>query len=238
MHRQSIACAAFAVLSLALFGDLRANVAQAYKTDMIESASRAVTVARGQDRLEVAIAQNAPIEVEPAVVLPAPVIETSTAVAETPTEPGQVAETSSEETPVAPVVVAPARPAPVARVAAPPPPATCPANYFCYPRVGIYGPIVPYNDCSGSTDVGTAIRSLSCLSSRYLAAHAYTQFGRLTGWRAGDVVTANGVRYVLYDGFTQRSCEYPARPLAPLSLQTSLTSLNCGMVLVVQARPE
>jgi hypothetical protein len=147
----------------------------------------------------------------------------------------------------APVVRA-AAPLPVARTAAPavvrtpavatpPPPATCPADRFCYPRVGISGTIVPYGDCTGSTDVGTAIRSLSCVSPTYLAAHAYTQFGRITGWRAGDIVFAYGVRYVLYDAFTQNGCAAPARALAPLSLQTSLTATSCGAILVVQGRP-
>lgn len=163
--------------------------------------------------------------------------------AEPPTAPEVAAAPVTEPEPL--VVPAPqtvpivgvAPPAPVF-VAAPPVPAICPAGYFCYPRVGIVGQIVPYNDCDARTDVGTAIRSLTCVSPRYLAAHAYTQFGRITGWHAGDVVVANGVRYILYDAFTQRSCDVPARPLAPLSLQTSLTSTNCGMVLVVQGRPE
>jgi hypothetical protein len=115
-------------------------------------------------------------------------------------------------------------------------PPTCAANQFCYPRVGIVGTIVPYSDCSGRTDVGTAIRSLTCVSRTYLAAHAYTQFGRIAGWRAGDVVFAYGARYVVFDAFTQQGCVPPARALAPLSLQTSLTPATCGPILVVQAR--
>ena len=121
-------------------------------------------------------------------------------------------------------------PAPVAA------PATCPATWFCYPRLGISGPIVPYTDCSGSTDVGTAIRSYSCLSDRYLMGHAYTQFGKVTQWAAGDVVFAWGQRYTVSGAVTQRSCETPTVALAPLSMQTSLTSNSCGAVLVVQAR--
>jgi hypothetical protein len=127
---------------------------------------------------------------------------------------------------------------PVAPVAPPPAmPATCAVSQFCYPRVGIVGTIVPYNDCTGKTDVGTAIRSITCVSPTYLAAHAYTQFGRIAGWRAGDIVFAYGARYVIVDGFTQQGCVPPARAIAPLSLQTSLTPATCGPILVVQARP-
>jgi len=128
-------------------------------------------------------------------------------------------------------------PQPVTRpvVAAPVPPA-CPATWFCYPRLGIAGPIVPYTDCSGSADVGTAIRSYSCLSDHYLMGHAYTQFGRVTQWAAGDVVFAWGQRYAVSGAVTQQSCSTPTAALAPLSMQTSLTSKSCGAVLVVQAR--
>ena len=143
-----------------------------------------------------------------------------------------------------PIVAPSAPPVPVAVVpvvpvipVAPPQPSVCPANYFCYPRVGIAGPIVPYSDCSGTTDVGAAIRNLTCVSSTYLAAHAYTQFGRIAGWRAGDIVFALGTRYVLVDAFTQPGCVLAARAYAPLSLQTSLTATHCGPVLVVQGRP-
>jgi len=133
------------------------------------------------------------------------------------------------------VEVAPAPVAPVVRQ--PAVPATCPVNQLCYPRVGIAGPIVPYNDCTGTTDVGTAIRSLTCVSPTYFAAHAYTQFGRIAGWRAGDVVFAYGARYMVVDAFTQPGCVPPARAVAPLSMQTSLTPALCGPILVVQARP-
>jgi len=125
------------------------------------------------------------------------------------------------------------RPVPVA---AAPIPTTCPATWFCYPRLGITGPIVPYTDCSGSTDVGTAIRSYSCLSDHYLMGHAYTQFGRVTQWTTGDVVFAWGQRYTVSGAVTQQSCSAPTAALAPLSMQTSLTSKSCGAVLVVQAR--
>ncbi|HEX9505182.1 MAG TPA: hypothetical protein VGA62_04155 [Acidimicrobiia bacterium] len=148
--------------------------------------------------------------------------------------PQPTAEPTPEPT-SAPAVV----PQPVttpASVVAAPAPTTCPATWFCYPRLGIAGPIVPYTDCSGSTDVGTAIRSYSCLSDHYLMGHAYTQFGRLTQWAAGDVVFAWGQRYTVSGAVTQQSCSTPTAALAPLSMQTSLTSKSCGAVLVVQAR--
>lgn len=223
--------AAFAVLSLALLNAPRVGVAAIQQTDVHQTASASSWSPLLE---ETSIASNLPVELSapvPAVVAEPAVGEEFPAVAAA--APAHVAETSVQAAPAV-RVEAPARAAP----AAPRAPEVCPANYFCYSRVGIAGPIVPYNDCSAATDVGTAIRSLTCVSPRYLAAHAYTQFGRITGWRAGDVVTANGVRYVLYDAYTQRSCDYPARPLAPLSLQTSLTASICGMVLVVQGRPE
>ena len=125
-------------------------------------------------------------------------------------------------------------------VAAPPavvaPPAACPATFFCYPRLGISGPIVPYDDCSGTTDVGTAIRRLTCVRAGiWLAGHAYTQFGGITGYRAGDVVFVLGQRFEITSATVQRSCE-PVGAIAPLSLQTSLESSTCGRVLVVQGR--
>ena len=41
----------------------------------------------------------------------------------------------------------------------------------------------------------------------------------------------------IFDGFTQQGCVPPARAIAPLSMQTSLTPATCGPILVVQARP-
>lgn len=226
MRRHFSTLAALAVLSLALLSAPGLGVAAVHKTDVAET----VSASSWSPLLEeTSIVSTVPIQPS----APAPVAAAETPVAQeepaATAEPAHVVETSVLAPPAVRVQV-PAR-------AAPPAPDVCPANYFCYLRVGIAGPIVPYGDCSAATDVGTAIRSLTCVSPRYLAAHAYTQFGRITGWRAGDVVVANGVRYVLYDAYTQRSCDYPARPLAPLSLQTSLTSSNCGMVLVVQGRP-
>lgn len=118
-------------------------------------------------------------------------------------------------------------------------PDTCPADWFCYPRLGVAGPIVPYSDCSGSSDIRGAIVSFTCLSSRsstYLIGHAYTQFGNITRWAAGDIVQANGVRYTVTGAITDRSCAAPSLPLARLSMQTSLGPSTCGPVLVVQAR--
>jgi hypothetical protein len=154
------------------------------------------------------------------------VIETRPPVVAAPSEAPAIVVVPAA-TPV-PVVVAPV---------APPQPSVCPADFFCYPRVGIAGPVVPYSDCTGSTDVGTAIRSLTCVSPTYLAAHAYTQFGRIAGWRAGDIVFLLGTRYVLFGAFTQPGCVAPARAHDSLSLQTSLTPTHCGPILVVQGRP-
>jgi hypothetical protein len=221
---------AIALFALVAFGgDARSQITSANQVAPVivtgtepdvlgsDALDRSTVVSRAQIRAELAEAVAAATE-PPVASDPAP----------TP---------SAEPEPVAaPVVrVAPVRVAPVA----PPPavPATCPANQFCYPRVGIAGPILPYNDCTGSTDVGTAIRSITCVSPTYLAAHAYTQFGRIAGWRAGDVVFAYGTRYIVVDAFTQQGCVAPARAIAPLSMQTSLTPATCGPILVVQARP-
>lgn len=149
-------------------------------------------------------------------------------------EPGAASETvatAAQPTPTA----APVRAAPIA-TAVPNSGTSCPTTWFCYPRLGLAGPIVPYADCSGSTDLGSSIRSYACLSDHYLMGHAYTSFGLIRQWRAGDVVLAYGTRYTLSGAIIQSACSAPAFPLAPLSLQTSLTSRACGEVLVVQAR--
>lgn len=244
MRRQSFAWTAFAVLALALLGDPRLGAALIHNTDAVEIVSSSSAM-REPDLLEVPnIASPAPIE-SAAPVVAAPAIEPPTAPDSSAAKAAPAVQITASAAVAAPVVraavVAPAPPAPAVRVAVvappPPPPATCPSDRFCYPRVGISGTIVPYGDCTGSTDVGTAIRSLTCVSPRYLAAHAYTQFGRIAGWRAGDIVFAYGVRYVIFDAFTQPGCAAPARAIAPLSLQTSLTATNCGPILVVQGRP-
>ncbi|HEY6959086.1 MAG TPA: hypothetical protein VI814_09700 [Candidatus Limnocylindria bacterium] len=124
------------------------------------------------------------------------------------------------------------RATPAARAATP----TCPSDWFCYPRLSIAGPIVPYSDCTGQTDIGTSIRAFTCLSPFYLMGHAYTQMGRITAWRAGDVVFAYGRAFAVYGAITAQSCVRSSGPLAPLSIQTSLSPSTCGSVLVVQAR--
>jgi len=159
-----------------------------------------------------------------------------------PTAATVITPVAASPRPAAPQPTAPPAPARTSAPTAPPAPtlapttapATCPANWFCYPRLGIAGAIVPYTDCSGSTDVGTSIRSFLCLSPFYLMGHAYTQFGKITQWQAGDIVFASGRQFTITGAFTQSSCEAPARAIAPLSLQTSLTSGGCGSVLVVQ----
>src|SRR5512135_1700278 len=69
------------------------------------------------------------------------------------------------------VPVAVVRAAQSAPAVAPSPAATCPAQWLCYPRLGIRGLIVPYTDCYGTSDVGTDIRAFTCLSPRYLMGH-------------------------------------------------------------------
>lgn len=145
----------------------------------------------------------------------------------------------------APNVVAP-RPTPdrptmtpaikVATPTASPTRASCPADWFCYERLGIAGPIVPYTDCTGRTDIGVGIRSFSCLSDGYLLGHGYTAFGRITEWKAGDRISSRGREYLVTGAFTQVGCTGPRVPLAPLTLQTSLTATACGPILIVQAQ--
>lgn len=163
--------------------------------------------------------------------VPSPSEAASPSVAPTP-DP-TVTPPSPVPTPAAVVVAATPRPTPIPTPAAP---TTCPSDWFCYPRLGIQGAIVPYTDCTGGTDVGTQIRAYTCLSSRYLMGHAYTQMGKITGWQAGDVVFAYGQAFTVTGAVTERSCEPPHLPLATLSMQTSLSPDACGPVLVVQAR--
>ncbi len=171
-------------------------------------------------------------------------VPTATAAEDLQPSPSASASTvpTPDESPAPPSAAARALPvaASIAPVAPPAPPATsapaaCPPDQFCYPRLGIAGPIVPYTDCSGRTNVGTQIRSFSCLSDNYLMGHAYTSFGRIADWQVGDVVIARGVTYRVRRAFQQPGCTQPVLPLAPLTMQTSLTSSACGPVLVVQA---
>ena len=251
MRRQSFAWVAFAALTLGLIADPRLDAVPANEVGAVEIAQadteRAEPRSRGDRVVRASLAPVPDLLDVPTLASPtapeAPVV--AAVAAEPPVEPDSSTTTAAPPVQVrapapppvvrAPVVAPPPRVVP-APVVAPPPPATCPPDRFCYPRVGISGSIVPYGDCTGSTDVGTAIRSLTCVSPTYLAAHAYTQFGRIAGWSAGDIVFVYGVRYVIYDGFTQPGCVAPARAIAPLSLQTSLTSATCGPILVVQGR--
>lgn len=106
---------------------------------------------------------------------------------------------------------------------------------FCYPRLGLAGPLLPYSDCQGSTDIGTQMRLFTCLPDYYVLGHAYTAFGQIVGWRAGDLVWAYQHAYTVTGAYTQSSCTAPTHQSTGLSLQTSLTSTACGDVLVVQA---
>jgi hypothetical protein len=152
-----------------------------------------------------------------------------------------VATPAPTETPLeTPQVTLPEPPPPVQRVTTSTPvpaPQACPASFFCYPRLGIAGAIVPYNDCSGATDVGLAIRQLTCVRGGiWLAGHAYTQFGGITGFSVGDIVFVRGQRFEITGSAVQRACAPSTLQVAPLSLQTSLDSTACGRVLVVQGR--
>jgi hypothetical protein len=227
MLRRPLAGAAFAVVLLALVGapSVSTPAGSALEASVSHNAAASSSPATGADMLSPDLPEPSPSAAARMVT-----VTEADAVTETPASPVAAATAQPEPAAAPPVQIAPVRIPPAA-------PAACPANQFCYPRVGIAGTIVPYSDCTGSTDVGTAIRSLTCVSPTYLAAHAYTQFGRIAGWRAGDVVFAYGTRYVLVDAFTQPGCAAPARAIAPLSLQTSLTPATCGPILVIQGRP-
>lgn len=230
---RALVLAALAVVSVTLFGDPRPSIARAHQADAGSPPVAAIAASPTtppSDLLELPIT-DAPAAAEPVAVEVPAAEPVAAAAVETPVAP-DTSVAAAQPVQAAAVVTAPA---PV--VVAAPPPAACPSTWLCYPRVGIAGPIVPYNDCSAGTDVGTAIRAITCVSPTYFAAHAYTQFGRITGWQAGDIVFAYGVRYVLYSGFTQGSCVTPIRAIAALSLQTSLSTNNCGPVLVLQGRP-
>ena len=247
MFWHKFAWAAVAVVSIAFLGDPRPGAARAQQADPVEQTTLAAVASAtpaAVDLLEVPtlgapadlVASTAAAPAAPEAVATATAANAEAAAApEAAPEPAPVAQPAPRVAPVAPA--APAAPVAPVVAAPPPPPPSCPSGWFCYPRVGIAGPIVPYTDCSAATDVGTAIRSINCVSPTYLAGHAYTQFGLLTGWQAGDIVFAYGVRYTITGGFTQGSCAAPARALAPLSMQTSLSANDCGLVLVVQARP-
>ena len=187
------------------------------------------------------VASSAPIAVTADVAI-SPAISISSA----PEDPAAFAERVAPEPRGRPVVVAGTQaPTEAPMVAAPvptvptqvPAPQACPATFFCYPRLGIAGPIVAYNDCSGATDVGVAIRVLTCVPQGiWLAGHAYTQFGRITDFRVGDAVFVIGHQFAITGSSIQRACAPTTQVVAPLSLQTSLESSACGQVLVVEGR--
>lgn len=198
------------------------------------AAAAPVTIAATQLlRLDDALPAGLPPSADAAATTPAPTAVPTPAPTAAPTEDPA---TPPPATPMPFAVVAAARPVPPPPTAAPATPSGCPADWLCYPRLGIRGAIVPYTDCTGATNVGTAIRAFMCLSPRYLMGHAYTQMGLITGWQAGDVVYAYGQAYTVTGAVTEQSCQPPLLPLAPLSLQTSLSPNTCGPVLVVQAR--
>ena len=180
-----------------------------------------------------AVAPSASASADPVVVAERAVAEPrgrAVAVrAPTPTETPTPATPQPATPPSAPIVDI------VAAVA--PDPSPCPATFFCYPRLGIVGPVVLYNDCSGTTDIGAAIRQLTCVREGiWLAGHAYTRFGGITAFRVGDVVFVHGQRFEITGSAVQRACLPSTVPVAPLSLQTSLEAVTCGRVLVVQGR--
>ncbi|MDP9265953.1 MAG: hypothetical protein M3O91_07550 [Chloroflexota bacterium] len=117
--------------------------------------------------------------------------------------------------------------------AAPLAPFAC-AAAFCYPRLGITGAVVPYSDCTGHSDIGSEIVELTCTTPTYLIGHAYTQFGRIVNWQAGDEVWVYGDRYAVYGAVMTRCGAWPPPLGGRLRMQTSLTS-GCGPVLVVLA---
>lgn len=186
----------------------------------------------------------APQDAVVATASTAPLVAEERAAPEPRGRPVSVAVLAPTATPAPTEEPAPATPEPMAPPAAPivvavqaAAAAACPASFFCYPRLGIAAPIVPYDDCSGRTDVGSAIRQLLCVRRGiWLAGHAYTVFGRITGFDVGDVVFVRGQRFEITGSSVQQACVPSTVPIAPLSLQTSLDSTACGRVLVVQGR--
>lgn len=200
--------------------------------------------------------ESAPIELaspaiapEPEPAAPAPAADampaTLQALADTRAAAGPVAlasEPTAEPSEAPAVEPAEVLVAPAPQPAAPAPkPVAAPAAFscgpgFCYPRLGISQPLVPYTDCDGRTDLGSSIRIHKCLPATYVVAHAYTDFGRITGWQQGDAVFVNGTRFTITGAIRQAGCTELVHPQTPLSLQTSLTTTDCGPILIVQGR--
>lgn len=219
---------AVAAVALAIVGQTYDVPTRSVSADAPRSASP--TAAAGP--LELPELAYRPEPLARASALPAILAPSQPSVPSTPLPTASVVAPARTPAPAPARTAAPSAPSPVTAPAA----AACAADWICYARVGLSGPIVPYTDCSGGSDVGTAIRAFVCLSPTYLLGHAYTPFGKITQWRAGDVVYAYGRPYTVTGATTQSSCAPPVLPLAPLSLQTSLSPNACGLVLVVQAR--
>ena len=133
-------------------------------------------------------------------------------------------------------------PAPTFATPAPTPeptPFSCDGAVFCYPALGIAGDVTVYDDASGQSDIGLGIRSLAKYPT-YLVGHAWSPFGRIVAWHAGDTIELRGVSYTVYDA-VHWSCGASIEALiasgatGPVWMQTSLAP-GCGETLVVMAR--
>ena len=153
----------------------------------------------------------------------------------------------SAQPPVPAQTLAPARPVaavrPVVAAAIPvvtratPKPYVCPDTWFCYPKLGIAGPVVPYSDCTATIDIGEAIRRYTCAPGVYLMGHAYTDFGYIRAYQIGDAVIYAGKTFFITSASEAMACQPMAAEQSPLSLQTSLTFERCGKTLVLHAIP-
>lgn len=118
-----------------------------------------------------------------------------------------------------------------------PPPFVCPDTWFCYPKLGIAGPVVPYSDCTATIDIGDAIRRYTCAPGIYLMGHAYTDFGFIRAYSIGDSVIYAGKTFLITSASEAMACQPMAAEQSALSLQTSLTFTRCGKTLVLHAIP-
>ena len=118
-----------------------------------------------------------------------------------------------------------------------PAPYICPDTWFCYPKLGIAGPVVPYSDCTATIDIGEAIRRYTCAPGIYLMGHAYTDFGFIRAYQIGDSVIYAGKTFLITSASDAMACQPMAAEQSPLSLQTSLTFTRCGKTLVLHAIP-
>jgi hypothetical protein len=118
-----------------------------------------------------------------------------------------------------------------------PKPFVCPDTWFCYPKLGLAGPVVPYSDCTATIDIGDAIRRYTCAPGIYLMGHAYTDFGFIRAYQIGDAVIYAGKTFLITSASEAMACQPMAAEQSPLSLQTSLTFERCGKTLVLHAIP-